>query len=96
MKTLIITLLILLSPLINANEVLFPEGVDSGYVLFEFDISKEGKPTNIEIVEDYPKGVFAENALNALRKWTFKVRYKDGKAVVQQNMTYKMEFKIEE
>ncbi|RDX36996.1 TonB family protein [Kangiella sp. HD9-110m-PIT-SAG07] len=96
MRTLITTLLLLISPLLKANEVVFPEGVESGYVLFEFDISKEGKPTNIEIIEDYPKDVFAENALNALKKWTFKVRYIAGKPVVQENMTYKMEFKVEE
>ena len=96
MRTLIITLLILISPLLKANEVVFPEGVESGYVMFKLDISKEGKPINIEVIEDYPKGVFAESALQALKKWTFKVRYINGEPVVQENMTYKMEFVAEE
>ncbi|GAA0208548.1 hypothetical protein GCM10009123_15010 [Kangiella japonica] len=96
MRILITVLLILISPLLKANEVVFPEGVESGYVLFKLDISKEGKPINIDIVEDYPKGVFVESALKALKQWTFKVRYIDGEPVMQENMTYKMEFKVEE
>ncbi|AOE50992.1 energy transducer TonB [Kangiella sediminilitoris] len=96
MRILIITLLILISPLLKADEVVFSEGIESGYVLFEFDISKKGKPINIEVIEDHPKGVFVESALKALKKWSFKIRYKGGKAVEQKNMTYKMEFVLEE
>jgi len=96
MKVIILFLLLAMLPTVKANEVVFPEGVESGYVIFELDVSKEGKAINIEVIEEHPKGVFTESALKAIKQWTFKVRYIDGKAVKQENMTYKMEFVTEE
>ncbi len=42
-----------------------------GYVKLEFDISKQGKPSNINVIESYPAGVFDQQAIQALRGWQY-------------------------
>ena len=68
----------------------------SGYVKFMFDIDKYGSPLNIKMKEEHPNGAFDDATLIAIRKWRFKVKYVDGLAVVQHNMIYTMEFKLDE
>lgn len=78
------------------SEVIFPEGVDEGYVIFKFDIEIDGTPTNITIIDEHPKGVFAESALKAIKKWKFKVKIVDGEPVKQYGMKYRLDFVLDE
>ena len=43
----------------------------SGYTKMEFDVSSDGKPINIKVVESYPKGIFNKNSIVALSKWRY-------------------------
>jgi TonB family protein len=43
-----------------------------GYVKMEFDISENGKPTRINIVESYPNSLFNQVSVTALSKWVYK------------------------
>jgi TonB family protein len=43
----------------------------SGYVKLVFDITKEGKPINIYVVESYPNETFVQASVNALSKWRY-------------------------
>lgn len=67
-----------------------------GYLVFKFDIKPDGYVTNVKIIESVPEGVFDKYGLNAIKKWTFKPAYKNGKAVLTKNMKYKMEFKLDD
>ncbi|WP_251359950.1 energy transducer TonB [Kangiella sp. TOML190] len=42
-----------------------------GWVLFEFNLSQAGKPTNLKVIDSYPQGIFEEEASKAFKEWTF-------------------------
>ncbi len=66
-----------------------------GHVILSFDITKEGRPDNIEIVESVPEGVFDSSAVAALSKWVYDPKLVDGKAVVQKDMKVQLDFKLD-
>lgn len=43
-----------------------------GYTILEFDISSEGKPINIRVIEAYPSDVFNSAAIEAFSEWRYK------------------------
>jgi TonB family protein len=43
-----------------------------GYVQVEFDVSSEGVPINIHVMESYPSDVFVAEVLKMLPKWRYK------------------------
>ncbi|MCL9781274.1 energy transducer TonB [Vibrio sp. S4M6] len=65
-----------------------------GYVLLKFNIDKEGRPTDIEVVEAKPKRIFDRNAIQSLRNWKYQPKIVDGQAVVQKGYVQKIEFKM--
>lgn len=65
-----------------------------GDVVFLLDISPSGKPVNIRILSEHPKGIFAKDAKKAISKWRFKPRIIDTKPVLQEDMLYRMEFRL--
>lgn len=73
-----------------------PIGKSKGYVVFTFDIEPNGSPSNIKIVESVPERTFDEEAIKAIKRWKFKPKTVDGKAIKQFNMRYKIEFKLED
>ncbi|NVK22387.1 MAG: TonB family protein [Kangiellaceae bacterium] len=68
----------------------------TGHVKFRFDIGADGTPTNISVIEEKPRGVFRKEARQAIRKWKFKPRIVNGSPVVQKNMTYTIDFTLDE
>lgn len=42
-----------------------------GFVLLRFDINTKGKTENVEVIIDWPGGVFTERAVKAASKWTY-------------------------
>lgn len=67
-----------------------------GYVLFTMDIGPDGSPSNISIKDESPRGVFRRNAMRAIRKWKFKPRIVNGQPIPQRNMSYRMEFTLDQ
>ncbi len=65
-----------------------------GYVVFEFDISKKGKPINIAILESYPKKIFVKSATRAFRQYKYKKIKLNGEAIVSECHTMKVSFKL--
>jgi TonB family protein len=43
-----------------------------GYTKLEFDVSPEGKPININVIEAYPSSVFNNAAIESLSGWRYK------------------------
>ena len=42
-----------------------------GYVKMEFDISENGKPININVIESFPATVFDKGAIYSLKGWRY-------------------------
>ncbi len=65
-----------------------------GWVLLEFTINPLGQATEIFVVESEPSGIFNRSAINAVRKWKYRPKTEDGRAVsrggVRQLVTYKI------
>ena len=54
-----------------------------GYVKVELNVDASGYVTNIKIIKSVPQGVFDRSVKKALRKWKFRPKTIDGKAVAQ-------------
>ncbi|WP_251359282.1 energy transducer TonB [Kangiella sp. TOML190] len=67
-----------------------------GWVDFTFDIGPDGAPSNIKVVGANPRRVFDKEARRAIRRWKFKPKMYNGQPVVQKNMRYRLEFKLEQ
>lgn len=65
-----------------------------GYVIMSFSIDETGKPFNVEIQETSPKRMFNRDAVRALKQWKYQPKLLEGKAIVQQNQTVRLEFKL--
>lgn len=65
-----------------------------GYVIMSFSIDETGKPFNVEIQETSPKRMFNRDAVRALKQWKYQPKLVEGKAIVQQNQTVRLEFKL--
>ena len=66
-----------------------------GYVVLLFDVNANGSPENIRVIDSKPEGVFVKSILNVIEQWQFKPKYIDGKAVIQKDMRYTTEFRLE-
>ena len=42
-----------------------------GYVMFRYEVDDEGRTANIEVIESFPKGVFEESVIYAVRYWRY-------------------------
>lgn len=65
-----------------------------GWVKFRFDITEEGKPENVVIVEAENRSVFEQEARKALRKWKYAPRMVNGQAVKVIGHIVMIEFKL--
>ncbi|SPY43873.1 transport protein TonB [Photobacterium damselae] len=65
-----------------------------GYVVLQFTIDTQGRPSDISVVEAKPRRLFERDAMRALRKWKYQAKVIDGQAVEQPRQTVKLEFKI--
>jgi len=52
-----------------------------GKVVLEIDIDATGKPTNVEVVQSEPMGIFDQTTIDTARQWRFKPEMENGKPV---------------
>jgi periplasmic protein TonB len=64
-----------------------------GWVDVEFTVSADGTVSNAQVVNAQPSRVFNSAAINAVKRWTFKPKMENGKAVEEQ-MRRRIEFKL--
>jgi len=69
------------------------DGIE-GWVVLAFDINTIGQVVNISVVDSQPKRVFDKAAKQALKKWQYKAKSVDRKAVAQHNFTVQLDFKM--
>ena len=66
-----------------------------GYVDLAFDITPQGTTTNIRIIASWPKRAFENSAIQALKRWRYKPRRVDGKAVSVDGATTRIIFTLD-
>ena len=67
-----------------------------GYVTLKFDITPDGRTTNIAIVESKPRGVFEKASKRAVRKWKYSPQQEEGKSVAVYNQVVTLNFNLAE
>ena len=67
-----------------------------GFVILKFDITESGETDNISVLQASPPQIFNSNAIQALKKWKYKARVVDGKAVRQNNLKVQLDFKLDQ
>ncbi|WP_201154616.1 energy transducer TonB [Rhodothalassium salexigens] len=64
----------------------------TGYVLVEFDVTREGAVANARVIGSEPVGLFDKAALEAIQKWRYKPKLVDGTPQPVPNMLIKLTF----
>lgn len=67
-----------------------------GWVILEFDITKEGTVTNAKVVKADPEGIFDRAAKNAVEKFKYKPRIVNGKPAMRRGVQFKMTFELDD
>ena len=65
-----------------------------GFVILQFDITPAGYTDNISVIQASPPQIFNSSAVQALRKWKYKPKIENGKAVHQKNLKVQLDFTL--
>lgn len=86
-------------PLVRVNPRYPPRaqsrGIE-GWVYLEFTITPQGTTTDIVVLDADPKGFFERSAINAVKKYKYKPRVENGKAIARPGVQIVLSFDIEE
>lgn len=63
-----------------------------GWVLLSFNINEIGAVTNVQVIDSKPKRTFDSAARKALKKWKYRAKVVNGKAITQENLTVQLDF----
>jgi protein TonB len=66
-----------------------------GWVKLSFTINEIGGVEDVEVIEAQPKRVFDKEAKRALRKWKYRPKVVDGKAMRQAGLSVQLDFKMD-
>jgi protein TonB len=67
-----------------------------GWVKLSFTINEVGGVEDVKVLDAEPKRIFDKEAKRALRKWKYKPKMEDGKALRQPGMTVQLDFKLDQ
>lgn len=65
-----------------------------GYVKLSFSINQIGRVEDIQIIDAKPRRLFNKEAKRALKRWKYKPKMINGKAVKQRGLTVQLDFKL--
>ena len=65
-----------------------------GWVLLEFTISPIGQAMNPVVIDSDPAGIFDRSAINAVRKWKYRPKTEEGRAVPRPGVRQMITFQI--
>lgn len=66
-----------------------------GWVKLVFSIDSSGQVKDVEVIDSQPKRTFDRAAKQALKKWKYKPKVIDGKAVIRQGLQVVLDFKLD-
>mgnify|MGYP002832175681 CR=1 FL=1 len=66
-----------------------------GWVVIEFMISKVGTIKNPKVLSAHPGTIFNRSALNAVRKWKYNPKIKNGQAVERPGVRVRLDFEMD-
>jgi protein TonB len=66
-----------------------------GWVRLSFSINEIGGVEDVTVMEAQPKRIFDKEAKRALRKWKYKPKVVDGKALRQTGLTVQLDFNMD-
>jgi protein TonB len=66
-----------------------------GWVKLSFTINEIGGVEDVQVTDAQPKRVFDKEAKRALKKWKYKPKVEDGKALKQFGLTVQLDFKMD-
>ncbi|MBL4941044.1 MAG: energy transducer TonB [Colwellia sp.] len=66
-----------------------------GWVRLSFTINEIGGVIDVKVIEAKPKRIFDKEARRALRKWKYRPKVVDGKAMKQPGLTVQLDFKMD-
>lgn len=66
-----------------------------GWVQLSFTINELGGVDDVQVIDADPKRIFDREAKRALKKWKYKPKIVDGKALKQPGMTVQLDFKLD-
>ena len=67
-----------------------------GFVILQFDITPAGYTDNITVIQASPPQIFNSSATQALRKWKYKPKLKNGKPIRQNKLKVQLDFKLKD
>ncbi|MGF1768837.1 energy transducer TonB [Enterovibrio makurazakiensis] len=85
------------TPIVRVNATYPPKALKrgiEGYVVISFTIDKNGRPTDLNVIEAKPKRMFEREAIRALKKWKYTPKKVNGEAIEQKGQTVKLEFML--
>ncbi len=87
------------TPIVRIDPKYPPEAArdgKEGWVRLSFTINEVGGVEDIEVIDSEPRRIFDREARRALRKWKYKPKIVEGKAVKQTDMFVQLDFKLEQ
>ncbi|BDM65010.1 protein TonB [Shewanella sp. NFH-SH190041] len=66
-----------------------------GWVQLSFTINEIGGVEDVKVIKAEPRRLFDREAIRALRKWKYKPKIVDGKAMKQTGQTVQLDFKLD-
>ncbi len=67
-----------------------------GYVMLSYDLNDKGKPTNVKVIEEFPRRIFSISAKRALLASQFEISNENNEAVSVQGLVRKYVYELEE
>lgn len=66
-----------------------------GWVKLAFNINQLGEVYGVKVLDSKPKRTFDKAAKQALKRWKYRAKVANGKAIEQHNLTVQLDFKME-
>jgi len=66
-----------------------------GYVVLSFSINTIGGVEDVKVIEAKPKRLFDKEARRALKRWKYKPKMENGKALKQTGQTVRLDFTLD-
>ena len=87
-----------LTPVVRVAPIYPPRALEKGiegWVIVQFTVTESGSVRDASVIDSEPKRIFNRAALRAIKKWKYKPKIVNGKAVSQSNQKTKIDFKLE-